>query len=44
MVETAGVSATPGIASIAVEVSLIALGALILIAVVYAVMNHIDLF
>jgi hypothetical protein len=40
----AGVSATLGVAAIAVEVSFIVLGALILIAIVYAVMDHIDLF
>jgi hypothetical protein len=40
----AGVSATLGVAAIAVEFSFIVLGALILIAIIYAVVHLIDLF
>ncbi len=40
----AALSATLGIGAIAVEVSIILIGALVLIAIIYAVMDHIDLF
>jgi hypothetical protein len=40
----AGISATLGVFAISVEISFIVIGALVLIAIVYAVMDHIDLF
>ena len=40
----AGVSATLGIFAIAVEISIVAIGALIVIAIIYAVMDQIGLF
>jgi hypothetical protein len=40
----AGLSAALGVGAIAFELFFIAIGALIIIAIVYAVMDHIDLF
>ena len=40
----AGVSATLGVFAIAAEISLAVIGALIVIAIVYAVIDHIGLF
>ena len=42
--QLAGVSATLGFFAIAVEISFFVIGVLILIAIIYAVMNYIDLF
>jgi len=40
----AGVSAALGVSAIAMEISFIVIGALIVIAIIYAVMDHISLF
>ena len=40
----AGVAASLGFFAIAVEISVLVIGAFILIAIIYAVMDHIDLF
>jgi len=40
----AGVSAALGVSTIAMEISYIVIGALIVIAIIYAVMDHISLF
>ena len=40
----AGVSATLGVGAIAFELAIVAMGALILITIIYVVMNHLNLF
>jgi hypothetical protein len=40
----AGISATLGVSAIVVEISFFVIGAIVLIAIIYAVMDHIDLF
>ncbi len=40
----AAVSGALGVGAIAVEISIVLIGALIVIAIIYAVMDHIDLF
>ena len=40
----AGVSAALGVSTIAMEISYIVIGALIVIAIIYMVMDHISLF